>query len=120
MQGMQEQRGGEIDGLKIRPESGTHFLLIWALSVRTLLFMLPRRCAASEISCCFVECGSLNNLFLCHLHFVIFGDLLPLSNRGTGAACFQIAVAQSQFRIQLLTRAFPNPKSRYILLRERG
>ena len=64
MQGMQEQRGGEIDGLKIRPESGTDFLLIWALSVRTLLFMLPRRCAVSEISCCFVECsGQLKKLF---------------------------------------------------------
>ena len=88
MQGMQEQRGGEIDGLKIRPESGTDFLLIWALSVRTLLFMLPRRCAASEISCCFVECGSLNNLFMCHLHSVVFGDLLPLSNRGTGGSLF--------------------------------
>ena len=88
MQGMQEQRGGEIDGLKIRPESGTDFLLIWALSVRTLLFMLPRCCAASEISCCFVECGRLNNLFLCHLHFVVFGDLLPLSNRGTGGSLF--------------------------------
>src|SRR5215216_4442191 len=85
---MQEHRGGEIDGLKIRPESGTHFLLIWALSVRTLLFMLPRRCAASEISCCFVECGSLNNLFTCHLHFVVFRDLPPLSNRGTGGSLF--------------------------------
>ena len=87
MQGMQEQRGGEIYGLKIRPESGTHFLLIWALSVRTLLFML-HRCAVSEISCCFVECGSLNNLFMCHLHSVVFGDLLPLSNRGTSGSLF--------------------------------
>ena len=88
MQGMQEQRGGEIDGLKIRLESGTDFLLIWALSVAIVVYVAMSLCAASEISCCFMECGSLNNLFMCHLYSVVFGDLLPLSNRGTGGSLF--------------------------------
>ena len=90
---MQEQGGGEIDRLKIRPESNTDFLIIWALSVAIAVYVAMSLCAAAEISCCFVECSSLNNLFLCHLHSVVFGDLLPLSNRGTSAAYFQIVVA---------------------------
>ena len=80
---------------------------VWALSIAIVVYVAMLLCGAAEISCCFVECSSLDNLFLCHLHSVV--DLLPLSNRGTGAACFQIVVAQSQFRIQLLTRVWaPN------------
>ena len=46
MQGMQEQRGGEIDGLKIRPESGTDFLLIWALSVAIVVYVAISLCSS--------------------------------------------------------------------------
>ena len=38
-QGRQEQGGGETDGLKIRPNSGNNFLIIWALSVAFVVYV---------------------------------------------------------------------------------
>ena len=55
MQGMQEQGGGEIDRLKIRVESGTDFLIIWALSVAIDVYVAMSLCVAAEISCYFME-----------------------------------------------------------------
>ena len=43
--GVAGQRGGEIYGLKIRPESGTHFLLIWALLVAIVVYVATSLCS---------------------------------------------------------------------------
>ena len=39
VQGRQGQGSGETDGLKIRPDSGNNFLIIWALSVAFAVYV---------------------------------------------------------------------------------